>query len=115
MFPPGEPVFGIRYSGFGHEAAGRIELTGLGIAFSATTIAAWLLLYSGGRVISRYSRRVLFFAVIGLLFAVFSDLTKCDIGGYPLTSALLLGAFDFISWTLAGLVMAWRIKPEPTL
>lgn len=113
-FPLDEPVFSIRYSGVGHEFAGWLMVLGLVIAFVSSVIAAWMLSLTGERVISRYSRRVLFFAVIGLLFAVFSDLAKFDIGGYPLTSALLLGASDLISWTLAGLVMAWWIRPEPS-
>ena len=87
---------------------------GVVIAIVSSMMASWMLSLTGERVISRYSRRVLFFAVIGLLFAVFSDLAKFDIGGYPLTSALLLGASDLISWTLAGLVMAWWIRPEPS-
>jgi hypothetical protein len=114
VFPPDEPVFSIHYSGVGHESAGRLMVLGLVIAFVASMIAAWMLSLTGGRVISRYSRRVLFFAVIGLLFAVFSDLARFDIGGYPLISALLQGASDLISWTLAGLVMAWWIRPEPS-
>jgi hypothetical protein len=51
----------------------------------------------------------------GYMFAVFSDLAKFGIGGYPLRSVLLLAANDFISWTLAGLVVARFIRPEPTV
>ena len=87
---------------------------GLVIAFVSSMIASWMLTLTGERVLCRYSRRVLFFGIIGLLFAVFGDLAKYDIGGYPLTSALLLGASDLISWTLAGLAMAWWIRPEPS-
>jgi hypothetical protein len=33
--------------------------------------------------------------------------------GYRLLDALLLAAYDITSWTLAGLVVAWRLQPEP--
>jgi hypothetical protein len=44
-----------------------------------------------------------------------NDLAKFGIGGYPLRSVLLLAANDFISWTLAGLVVARWNRPEPTV
>ena len=110
-FPGGEPVFSIRYSGLGHEAAGRLTFVHLTIAVLSAMIAAWLLWIGPGRT-AQYSRRVLFVAGIGLLFAIYADLPRYDIGGYPLASALLLAAFDLVSWTLIGLVVAWRIRPE---
>jgi len=109
-FPPGEPVFSIRYSGMGHEAAGRMLLLDLAVALVAPTLAAWLLSLASDRVLNRYWRRVAFFAVIGLLVAVFSDLPKAGIGGYPLSSVLLLSAYDVASWTLCGLAAAWLIR-----
>lgn len=105
-FPAGEPVFRVHYSGFGHEAAGRLVLVETGIAFVSAVLIALLLSLASDRVLSRYSGRVLFVALIGLFAAVFGELTKYGIGGYPLGSTLLLGANSLIAWTLAGLVMA---------
>jgi hypothetical protein len=34
-------------------------------------------------------------------------------GGADCNDALILAAHDIIVWTLVGLVVAWRIKPEP--
>jgi hypothetical protein len=53
----------------------------------------------------------LFFAAIGLLFALFSDLMQYGIGAYALHHALILAAQDFVSWTLAGLVVARCVRP----
>jgi hypothetical protein len=112
-FPGEEPVFSIHYSGMGHEAAGGKALVGLAVFFLAPTIGAWMLSVTSGRIISSYPRKVLFFAVIGLLFAVFDDLMNFGIDGYPLNDALILAVHDVVVWTLVGLVVSWRIKPEP--
>lgn len=83
-------------------------------AFAAPMIAAWLLSCASDRVLSRYSRRVIFFVAIGLLVAVFGDLPKLGIGGHPPSSALLLSAYDVVSWTLCGLVAAWVMRGAPS-
>jgi len=115
VFPLDEPVFSIRYSGMGHEAATLELVLQIAVAIISVMIAAWMLSATSNRILESYSRRVLFFAAIGLLLAVFSDAVKFGIGGYPLRSALLLIANDFISWTLVGLVVAWWMKPESTV
>jgi hypothetical protein len=105
-FPPGEPVYGIRYSGMGHESAGRMLYMEPAIVIVAAILVAGLLSMTSRRILSRYSSKVLFVFVIGLLLAVLGDLAKIGIGGYPVKTALLLAARDVISWTLAGLVIA---------
>jgi len=111
-FPDDEPVFSIHYSGMGHEAAGRIFIVNLAIALAASLIAAWMLAVTGERVLSRYWRRVLFFAAIGLLFALFGDMMRYGIGAYSLNHALIFAAQDLACWTLAGLAVACCVKPE---
>jgi hypothetical protein len=113
IFPPGEPVFGIHYGGVGHESAGWQMAVHTPLGFLATIIAAWLLAVSSARVLCGYVRRVGFFVVIGVLIAVFSDLTNFGIGSHPFNDALLLAANDVVSWTLVGLAVAWRVRPEP--
>ena len=105
-YPFGEPVFGLTYAGFGHEAAGKTVLADPLIALVSCLIAAWLLSKASLRVLSSYSRKVCFVSGIGLLIAVFADLPKYGIGGYPAKSALMLAAYDIVAWTLAGLVIA---------
>lgn len=111
-FPGGEPVYGILYSGFGHEAAGWGSLVEMFIGLFASMIAAWMLSMTADRIMSSYIRRVLFFTTIGLFLAVFSEISKFGIGGSPLGIALILAVYDILQWTLVGLVVAWRMKPE---
>ena len=54
------------------------------------------------------------FVAIGVLFAIFGDLTNFGIGSYPVGDAIILATRDIIVWTLVGLVVAWRVQPEPT-
>lgn len=110
-YPVGEPVFSIDYAGFGHEAAGRLALLHLAVAFLTTILAATLLSTASKRVLTSYPRKVLFFGCIGLLLAVFADLHAYDIGGHPLGDALLLAANRILSWTAIGLVVAKLMKP----
>ena len=110
-FPAGEPVYSILYSGMGHEAAGRQLLVGFVIFLVAPILGTWMLSQGSERFLSSYPRKVLFFTVIGLLFAVFGDLANYGIGGYPLRSALLLAVHSVAQWTVIGLVVAWRIRP----
>jgi len=111
-FPDGEPVFSVLYGGGGHESAGAFALVGLVVFFLAPLIGAWLLSQTSGRVLSSYSRKMLFFVAIGLLVAIFTDLTNVGIGRYPLTDGVMLALNHIIAWTLVGLVVAWRIGPE---
>jgi hypothetical protein len=109
-FPAGEPVFSIRYSGMGHEAAGPLLLLDLAVALVASTIAAWLLSLASDRVLRRYWHSTGFIAGIGLVVAVFSDLPKGGIGGYPSRSVLLLSAYDIMAWTICGMAVAWLMR-----
>lgn len=113
-FPGGEPVFGILYGGVGHEFAGTQMLFQLPVFFLASIIAAWMLSIASNRILSSYPRKVLFFAMIGLLMAVFNHLMNFGIGSYPLNDALLLAVHDILVWTLIGVVVAWRLQVEPT-
>ncbi|KAA3656169.1 MAG: hypothetical protein DWQ10_15995 [Calditrichaeota bacterium] len=109
--PHGQPVFGIFYSGVGHEDAGQMMIFELLIFILAPTLAAWLLSQTSQQILTSYGRKVLFFVAIGLLFAFFSNLSDYGIAGYPLGDALLLGLHNICLWTVIGLVVAWKIKP----
>lgn len=112
VYPDGEPVFSISYGGLGHESAGMLMLIGLLSFLLAPTIGAWMLSQTSESTLSSYPRKVLFFVGIGVLFAIFTDLADFGIGGYPLQDAALLAANHIVIWSLMGLVIAWRIKPE---
>lgn len=111
QFPDGEPVFSVLYSGVGHDSAGTIMLLGLLIFLLAPMIGAWLLSHASEKVLSSYTRKVIFFTGIGLLLAVFSDLSNFGIGAFPFNNALIFGLYNIISWTTVGLVVAWKMKP----
>ena len=109
-FPEGEPVFAVHYAGMGHEAAGRLLFVEPAWAFLSTLLAAALLSMTSERVLSRYARRVLFLVLVGFLLALWGNLTRYGIGGYPLGAALLLAANDLAAWAAAGLAMAWPMR-----
>ena len=111
-FPDKEPVYGIQYSGIGHESAGIGELLGFLIILAAPIIVTWMLSVTSERFISNYAKRALFFTTIGFLLAVFGDLSRFGIGGYPISHALILSARTIITWTLVGLAVAWRMHPR---
>lgn len=111
VFPAGEPVFSVQYSGFGHEAAGRLVFFELAIAFLSAFLVAGLLSMASDRVRSSFARRLAFVTGIGVFAAVSGELTRYGIGGYPAGAALLLAANVVVAWTLAGLVMAWSMPP----
>lgn len=112
-FPQGEPVFGIHYSGFGHEAAGPLMLVEVLLAFGSTLLAALLASATSERVRSSFTGRFLFLAGVGLLVAVIGDLPRFGIGGLPAGFALLAAASTFGSWLLAGAVMARILGASP--
>jgi hypothetical protein len=102
-----EPIFSIIYGG-------RTPGTFLGqmifelfCIFGAPIIAAWMLSVTSERILAKYSRRVLFIAVLGLFLAVFGDVFSEK----PLDIILLSSINGLITWALVGLVIAWRIKP----
>lgn len=111
-FPGEEPVYSIQYSGMGHGTAGMLLVIDLLKGIVAVMLAAWMLSVTSSRILSSYPRKVLFFIAIGLLFAVYGDLMQWGIGGYSLKATLLLALNSIVTWTIVGLVVAWRIRPE---
>lgn len=115
MFPDGEPVFSLHYSGMGHDSAGKMMLFQFGLLLLSSMIAVWMLSLTAPRVLSSYPRKVLFFVAIGLLIAVFGDLMNFGIDKYSLNDALLIAANDILAWTMVGLVVSKSFRPIPGL
>lgn len=111
-FPEGEPVFSIHYSGMGHESAGAVMLVQVAIFVAAPMISAWLLSVSSPWILSSYPRRVFFLAAMGLLIALSGSIANFGIDSYAAKDALMLALLDITTWTVVGLVVAWRMRPE---
>ena len=111
-FPENEPVFGIRYSGVGHEAAGFGMILGLIQFLVMPLIGAWMLSKTSELFRARFINRVLFLVMIGLLVAIAGDLGSFGIGGSPLTVALIFAVRTIAAWTIVGLAIAAIMRPE---
>lgn len=110
-YPEEDPVFSVLFSGMGHGTAGGQMIVGLIVMLLVPMLGAWLLAQASDSVLSSYPKKVLFFLILGLLIALFSDFDKGGIGGYPFGDVIMLGLHNIVLWTLVGLVIAWRIKP----
>ena len=56
--------------------------------------------------------RVVVVALFGVFAALTTDLRLWGMELYPLSYSLLLAFGSVTTWILAGLVVAWRIKPS---
>jgi len=110
-FPAG-PVFAVTYGGVGHEAAGRMFIVETALALVTVLLVTGLLAASAPSVLARYLRRALFVTGIGVLLAVTGDLGRIGIAGLPIKAAVLLAANTVLSWTAAGLAVAWVMRPR---
>lgn len=74
------------------------------------TLAAWLLSLATASL-SGYGQRVLFVALLGVFAGVVSFLTLWNWRFLPTGYALVMAGELILTWALAGLVLAWRLKP----
>lgn len=101
-----EPVFFIFFAGTTpntFEGQFIIELISV---FLAPLIAAWLLSVASEEILNKYFRRVLFVTILGLFLGVYGDLFSQK----PISHIIMSSINNTITWALAGLVIAWRIK-----
>ncbi|MGD8700594.1 MAG: hypothetical protein PVJ43_14955 [Gemmatimonadales bacterium] len=110
-FPGDDPVFAVQFSGLGHADAGQEMLVGLVVMLLTPFLGAWLLSNASTLVLSRYGSRLLFFSLVGLVFALFLIMTRFGLARYPLGDALALSVHDLAAWIAAGLVVAWFVRP----
>ena len=81
------------------------------INFIAAFIAGVLLMMTLAQNPS-YWRRVIFVMMLGLFAAFVGPFVEWNWWGFPLGYTLVNVADYCITWFFAGLVLAWRIKPE---
>ena len=103
-----EPIFYIFYAGATPNTMIAPTIVEILCILLTPIIAAWILSKASEKILAKYTRRVLFVTVIGLLFAVYGDLYSQK----PLGLILLSSINNVIIWALVGLVLAWRIKPK---
>jgi hypothetical protein len=108
--PADEPLFGVHYTGMGHESAGKTFRVRIVTAIIASLLAASLLAAASDRVLASYGKRVLFVASLGLLIAVYAEMGRFGLSSYTLNHALIYAAQQFLGWLLAGLAMASVVK-----
>lgn len=106
-----EPVFAVTYTGYTHGTVPGFASVGILSFLLAPTAAAWLLSQASDRVLTTYVRRVVYVATLGLLIAVSADLLLSFTAEKPLLAVAWLAGVRVITWTAAGLVVAWRVKP----
>jgi hypothetical protein len=110
-FPGDDPVFAVQYSGLGHADAGQEILVGLVVILLTPVVGAWLLFNASSRVLSSYGSRLFFFSVIGVVFTLFGVMERFGLAGYPVGHAVALSLHDLVAWVVAGLVVAWFVRP----
>jgi hypothetical protein len=112
QFPSGEPVFGINYSGMGHDAAGSMMVVEFAVGLATSLLAAGLLSAASASVLSTWVRRTGFVVALGVLLAITADVSRFGIAGVPLNAAAARAAVRVAGWALAGLAMAWAMRPS---
>ena len=99
-----------------NEPAGEMNpmyfVKGFLVYLLSSILAASLLGKLSWSLASRYGARVRFVMMIGVFLAIAGRLGDWAWLGYSTNFSLNLAADDVIGWTLAGLLIAWRIKPH---
>lgn len=86
-------------------------LTELLADIAAAIVAAYLLVQASGGL-SGFGARVLFVTLLGLLPGLEVDVSYWNWYGYPGNYTLAVMADHVIGWCLAGIALAWLLKPS---
>ena len=109
------PIAMIHYSTNGYEEVDVMYmLRGFLIEFLAAMMAASLLGKLSWSLASKFGARVRFVLMLGIFLAIATRLSDWAWLGYPAGFTISLIIDDIIGWALAGLVIAWRMKPLMT-
>ncbi|MCP4724666.1 MAG: hypothetical protein GY863_06505 [bacterium] len=104
-----EPIFQIVYTGTTHSTAGSSLPIQVLLVFAVPLLAVWVLSESSDKILSSFMLRFLYVFVIGVLIAVFNYLTMVF---YPTPLIIYTFVHTILTWILAGLFIALRIKPN---
>lgn len=107
------PMAMIHYSNDGMDMPGYM-LKGFIILFLAAVAAASLLGKLSWSLASKYGARVRYVMMLGIFLVIAGRLSDWAWYGASTSFILTVAINDIIGWTLAGLVIAWRMKPMMT-
>lgn len=117
---PPDSLFRVRYAegplfrvhslrrGAGGSPHVLLPILALLVAPLIPTWLVWKLCQRGG---PEFGMRVVVVALFGVFLALTTDLRLWGMELYPLSYSLLLAFGSVSTWILAGLVVAWRIRP----
>jgi hypothetical protein len=107
-----EPLYAITYRGTTHNTVPGFKNLGVLSIVLAPMLAAWLLTKSSDRWFRRYPTRVAFVTMLGVFVAMAGDWPRAVADEQQASGLLRTTADTIATWLLAGLAIAWRIKPE---
>ena len=114
-----QPVYSITYEGYTHGGGGGTIMSSFPVTMLAVflppLIAAWMLSVASPAILSRYSRRFFFVAVLGVIVALYDDVLQMAFGPQPEDYLTFLALNNLIAWALTGLVIARMIRPAKTV
>jgi hypothetical protein len=106
-----EPLYAITYKGTTHNTVPGFKNLGVLSIVLAPMLAAWLLTTSSDHWLRRYPTRVLFVTMLGVFVAMAGDWPRAVADEQQASGLLQTTANTIAAWLLAGLAIAWRIKP----
>ena len=106
-----QPVYTVIYEGVTHGEGSPLSIMPFLIIFAVPLLAAWLLSRMSAEFLASYGRRLLFCVAIGVIVALYDDVLQMSFGPQPKDYLIFLALNNLITWTLAGFVIAWRMKP----
>jgi hypothetical protein len=106
-----EPLYEITYKGHTHNTVPGFKNLGTLSILLAPLLAAWLLTEASGGLLTRYWTRVLFVTALGVFVAMAGDWPRAVADEQAAAGLLLTTANTVVTWLLAGLAIAWQIRP----
>ena len=105
------PVGLLFYSPQGKDPMSPVPyMIGFLLNFVTATLAAYLLSLTLARTV-HYRQRVIFVARLGVFAALVSHIALWNWMFLPVAYTIVMALDLIVGWVLAGLVIAWRIKP----
>ena len=104
------PVAMIQYSTTGMDM-GSYMIRGFLVYFLSAMLAASLLAKLSWSLASKFGARVWYVTMLGIFLAVAARIGDWAWMGASTSMSITLAVNDIIGWMLAGLLIAWRMKP----